>query len=194
MSLRVMIIPEDPRLDTYIVQPVVQALLSELDRPAHAETVRNPQVQGIEDAIAKTPGIVARYPQYDVFILVLDRDGNAGRTERMVALRDKVLHEVAPPRPLLWCLAEQEVEAWLLAAQWGACRKAFPDWQWADVRAAVDAKERYFQRFFAQHRDLRLPGQGRGRLMEGLDIAAVAAKCPELQRLKDELGILLERR
>jgi len=147
----------------------------------------NPHVQGIEDAIARTPEVVARYPQHDVFVLALDRDGDQGRAGRVAALQSRVRSDVEPIKPLLYCLAEQEVETWLLAAQWTACHRGHPKWAWADVRSATDVKERYFQPFFAQYRSLRLPGQGRAELMSGLDIAGMMAKCPELMDLRRHL-------
>ena len=191
MSLRVMIIPEDPTYDRYIVQPIVEALLASLGRSARVETLMNPHMQGIEDAIATSPDVVARYPQHDVFVLVLDRDGNPGRAERLTALQEQIREGVRPDKPFLYCLAEQEVEVWLLAAQWTACRREYPSWSWADVRAAVDVKERYFQPFFQQHRNLRVPGQGRAQLMSGVDMAAVMAKCPELRELGRQLQDVL---
>ena len=186
-----MIIPEDPTYDRYIVQPIVEALLAKFGRSARIETLRNPHMQGIEDAIAKSPDVVARYPQHDVFVLVLDRDGNPGRAERLTALQVRIREGVRPDKPFLYCLAEQEVEVWLLAAQWTACRREHPSWSWSDVRAAVDVKEQYFQPFFQQHRDLRVPGQGRAQLMSGVDIEAVMAKCPELQELGRQLQDVL---
>lgn len=187
-----MIIPEDPRYDRYIVQPVVEALLDHIGQPARVETLMNPHVRGVDDAIAKTPAIIVRYPQHDVFVLALDRDGDDGRARRMEALQARVRADVRPPKPLVWCLAEQEIETWLLAAQWPACHRAYPKWTWSDVRTAPDVKERYFQPFFTQHRNLHLPGQGRAKLMLGLDIQALMAKCPELSglraRLVDALG------
>ena len=186
-----MVIVEDPTYDRYIVQPVIEALVAQLGRRARVDTLINPHIRGIEDAIRRTPDMLARYPQHDVFVLVLDRDGDEGRATRLTDLRGRIQAGVRPAKPLLCCLAEEEVETWLLAAQWAACRRAQPTWRWADVRAAVDVKERYFQPFFAQHRNLRLPGQGRAQLMSSMDVAALVDKCPEVGDLRHQMQAVL---
>lgn len=130
-------------------------------------------------------------PAFDLFVLILDQDGDAHRSARLRSLEERVADS---SRPLVCCLAHQEVETWLLAIQWSVCRREHPAWRWSQVREEPDVKQRYFAPFFANHRDLWLPGQGRGRLMQGLNLQALVDKCPEVGQLREAIARRLRAR
>lgn len=84
----------------------------------------------------------------DLFLLCIDRDGDAGRRTALNRIEQQAAATLPPGRLLLAEHAWQEREVWLLAGH------SLPrGWRWTDVRAERDPKERYYL-LFARSRDV----------------------------------------
>src|SRR5713101_9236838 len=85
--MTVLVIPEDFRKDQYILAPIINAMLRELRRPqAVIRVCQDPLLGGIAQALRweRIKEIIDRYEgMVDLFLLCVDRDGNA---QRRVAL------------------------------------------------------------------------------------------------------------
>jgi hypothetical protein len=106
--------------------------------------------------------IVDRYPMVDLFILIVDRDGDGGR-RTVLDNREHDMRAVLGRRGFIAQEAWQEVEVWALAGQ------ALPNsWHWNEIRSERHPKERYFDRF-VEGRGLA-NGPGGGRVELGRDV------------------------
>lgn len=84
--MRVLIIPEDFRNDQYILRPLFQRLFRSLQRPATVTVCMDPLLGGVSEALnsERLAEVVAQYDgMIDLFILCVDRDGDAGRRGRL---------------------------------------------------------------------------------------------------------------
>jgi len=134
--VKVLIIPEDPTHDQYVIKPIIERIFLELGRRAYVEVLRDPHLRGVDQALDREVigSIIADNRMIDLFIVVVDRDCNRYKNVEKAAAR-----EADFPNDVLVCLAEQEVEVWALALY----REQIAD-RWAVVRAECDPKERYF--------------------------------------------------
>lgn len=182
--MKVLVIPEDFRKDQFILKPIVEALFAEAGKPhADVNIVKDPVVRGVHDALRWTTieRIISVYRMFDVFLLIVDRDGDPNRRARL----DEIERQAAAitTKPFLAENAWQEIEVWAIAAQ-----AMLPD-RWATIRAEKDAKERYFEPL-ARERNL-LDKMGQGRQIIGLEAARnyrrVRKLCPEVQSLEDRI-------
>ncbi len=193
MSLNVLIIPEDFRKDQYVLGPLIQRMFTELGKTkARVQVCSDPLLGGIDQALHwdRIEEVIDMYPVVHVFLLVVDRDGKAGRRMALDALETKAATKLGGGRFLLGENAWQEIEVWALAGQ-----DLPKDWRWQEIRAEVHPKERYFEPLA---RELGLIGEmGEGRLKMGREAASnyrrVRSRCPEdieaLEiRLKQRLG------
>ncbi len=186
--MKVLIIPEDPTLDQYILKPVVERVLQELGRRARVEVLWDPRLRGIHDALdADTvAGIVDDNPMVDLFLLMIDRDCNRfGNQAKALARQSE------HPQRLLVCLAIEEVEVWMLAL--------FRDgltFSWSEVRKECDPKERFALPFLQQRDWSGLIGGGRKRAMRGLgkQWAGLTKVCPEIGALSEAVDRWLRTR
>ena len=181
--MRVLVIPEDFRNDQYILQPLFKRLFRSAGmRAARVEICRDPLLEGVNQAlrVERLREIVDQYPMIDVFILCVDRDGETNRRQVL----DQI--ECAFGSRLVAVNAWEEIETWVLAGV------DLPNsWRWADVRAEVNVKERYFEKLVDQ-RGLK-DELGRGRRVLGdeasRNIAAIRQKCVEdFDELADRLA------
>jgi hypothetical protein len=172
--MNVLVIPEDFRLDQYILQPLFEAVLAAVGKPrAKVRVVTDPLLGGVTEALkwSNIEAVIDRYRgMVQLFILIVDRDGDAGRRAALNDLEQRaeaLCHFVAEN-------AWQEVEVWALAAQ-------DVPWRWSDVRAEPHAKERFFEPFVATRGLQDEPGRGRKTL--GREAASrytrVRQLCPE---------------
>ena len=174
--MNVLIIPEDFRYDQYILRPLFQRLFQSLNRRATVTVLTDPLLGGVGEAL-KSERLAEIVEQYDgmtdLFILCVDRDGDASRRHRLDAIEQEFGN---PPR---WFLAEnawEEVEIWVLAGL------DLPNgWRWSDVRAEVSVKERYFDELAQLRGVADDPGRGRKTLGEeaSRNIGAIRQKCRE---------------
>ena len=172
--MNILVIPEDFRNDQYILKPLITRLLRRLGAPnPKVEICRDPLLGGIGEAL-KSDKLAAIIDDHkgmtDIFILCVDRDGNTGRRQRLDEL--EAMFGAAFHAENAW----EEIETWALAGL------DLPDeWQWADVRAEVDVKERYFEPLATLRGLTGTTGGGRQTLGTEASrrISAIRQKCPE---------------
>ena len=179
LSCRVLIIPEDPSYNGYILRPLISRLLRECGRGnAKVSVLTNPKVSGFEHACGKLREIVEAYSHFDAMLFLPDADG-----KDRAPLFTRLESEFSPK--LICCAAVQEVEAWLLA---GHTEKLGVSW--AAIRNDASVKENVFSGFLDEFGDPRQPGGGRERLMvEALgNLRGLLDRCPELAELQKRIG------
>ena len=187
--MRVLIIPEDSRKDKDILKPLFESLFTSIGKPrARIQVCENPVLGGvvealkserIEEIVNDNEGMI------DIFILCVDRDGREGRHERLNELEE----EFGNAQTFFAENAWEEIEIWVLAGL-----NLPGEWRWADVRAEVEVKERYFEPLAVQRGVADALGGGRKALGEeaARNIPAIRRKCPEdfdalAQRLETRL-------
>jgi hypothetical protein len=183
MSLRVLVIPEDPTYNGYILQPIVERMLAELGRPnARVTVLCNPKLNGYDHAVrAIREDLVERYGHLDLWLFLPDADRPGNLEPLECELAGRGMH-------LFCCAAQPEVEAWLLAGH----RDKLPI-SWGEVRQHPRLKEEVFEPFLREYGDMRSPGGGRKRLVaETLtNYRGVLAICPELGDLEGRIRAFL---
>jgi len=187
--LNVLVIPEDFRKDQYILKPVIEAMLAACGRPnAKVRILTDPVMGGLPRAMdwEHLSPVIERYKgMTHVFVLIVDRDGDAGRREKLDRLETQAAAILTPARSFVAENAWQEVEVWALA---GA--QLPKDWGWTAVRSEQHPKERYFQPLAHARGLTDEPGGGRRTL--GREAASnyrrVHSKCPEdVGRLEERI-------
>ena len=159
--MNVLVIPEDFRKDQYILKPLFERLLASFGKKrARVRVCQDPLLGGVGEALKREriAEIVARYEgMTQIFVLCVDRDGDEGRRRRL----DRLEEEFGDGRAFVAENAWEELETWVLAGI------DLPgDWSWADVRAEIHVKERYFE-VLARNRGVADgPGGGRKALGE----------------------------
>lgn len=161
--MNVLVIPEDFRKDQYVLKPIVEAMLREIGKSrARVRVCQDPLLGGIAQALnwERIDEVLDRYRgMVDVFLLVVDRDGESGRRTALDNLEQKAAGRLASNRIFLAENAWQEVEVWILAGH------PLPkDWNWREIRQHPDSKEAYFDPFVQQRGLADEPGQGRKTL------------------------------
>ena len=174
--MNVLVIPEDFRNDQYILKPLFSRLLAHIgNRRARIRICQDPLLGGVGEAL-KSERIQEIVEQHqgmtDVFILCVDRDGVTGRRQRL----NEIEESFGNGRTFLAENAWEEIETWALAGL-----DLPKEWNWADVRAEINVKERYFD-VLAEQRGVA-DGPGRGRKDLGKEAAqrirAIRQKCAE---------------
>lgn len=182
MSFNVLVVPEDPSNNGYILRPLVVRMLAEAGKGnAKVDVLGNPRAQGYSHAKEILRGqLLERYRHKDLLLFLVDADGKDRRDE----LRNLEDEAAAQGVRLLCCAAEQEVEVWLLA---GHRDKLGQSWQ--EVRREVSVKEGIFEPFLATYGDRRRAGGGRDLLMKETlgTYDALLRLCPELNDLHQRL-------
>lgn len=188
MSFKVLVIAEDFTKDEAVLLPLVRRMLEEKGKPnANVQVCRNPNPGGIDtclnsDWLAKN--IVPLYPMVDLFLLFVDRDGDATRSARIAGVEQRVAAELPQEVKFIGESAWQEVEVFILAGM------ELPDqWKWQNVRADANVKNTYFMDYAKQAGTLQLPHAGRKKLMvEAISMwQRIKDRCPE------DIGRLLSR-
>jgi hypothetical protein len=192
MSLKVLVIPEDFTKDEHILKPLVERMLTDVGRPnATVLVCRDPNLGGIGEALKLErlrKDVLGRYPMVDLFILLVDRDGQAGREMTAAKIEAELAAEVAKRGGRFIAeLARQEVEVFMLAGH------DLPgEWSWQTVRQDPDVKNTYFQEFVRLKGTARLPHDGRKKLMaEAIkNWSRIKSRCPEdIGRLIEKLAL-----
>ena len=172
--MTVLIVPEDFRKDQFILKPLLSRLLASLGKPhATVRVCQSPLLGGVGEALksSRVAEIVERYGgRVQVILLCIDRDGDTGRRQRLDQLQEEFGER------FLGTAAWEEIETWALAGL-----ELPADWKWADVRADVHVKERYFDELAKQRGIDGGPDGGRSVLGEeaARRIAAIRQKCPD---------------
>jgi hypothetical protein len=186
--VKLLIIPEDPTLDQYILKPIVERICADHGLRARVDVLRDPHLRGVDQALGRdiVADIIRDNPMEDLFILMVDRDCDRLGNSTKAAAR---LEE--HPDRLLACLAWQETEVWMLALH----RKqlAVP---WSTVRDECDPKEIYADPFIAAQGWSAEVGRGRKKAMRELGSAwpGLLQICPELHQLHQQIGAWAARR
>jgi len=179
MSFRVLVVPEDPTYNGYILKPLAERMVAEAGRPnAQVQLLVNPKVQGYDDAVRAIRGQLAdRYGYYDLWLFLPDAD----RSGDLAALECELGRKSITLR---CCKAVPEVEAWLLAGH-----RDKLDVSWQVVRGHTQLREEVFEPFLARHGDARSAGGGRGALMRETlqNYRGLLEVCPELAELEKRI-------
>lgn len=182
MSLRVLVIPEDPRHNGAVLKPLVKALLADAGKPrANVTVLTSPRLRGYDHALRAIKGeLIDRYAHWDLWLFM--PDGDRASPAAMQALEAELrARDVA----LMCCPAEPEVEIYACAS-W---RAAVPG-GWAAARQHARFKEEVFQPLLAAHGDPRRPDGGRDKMIEAslANLPLLLQLCPELRTLRDRLA------
>ena len=174
--MNVLLIPEDFRKDQYLLEPLFKRLFLEIGKgKAKVRVCRDPLLGGVEEALkfSRIREVIRQHSgMTDLFILCVDRDGKQGRRTRL----NQIEARFGSSHSLLAENAWEEIETWTLAGL-----RLLRNWNWADVRAEVHVKERYFEALARERGVADGPGGGRKALGEeaARRIPAIRQKCPE---------------
>ena len=174
--MNILIIPEDFRKDQYILKPLFERLFASFGkRRTKVRVCQDPLLGGVTEAMKpeRISEIVARYEgMTQIFVLCVDRDGSEGRRRRL----DRLEKEFGDGRVFVAENAWEELETWVLAGI-----DLPKDWRWADVRAEIHVKERYFDVLARDRGVADGPGGGRKALGEEAAhrISRIRRKCVE---------------
>ena len=182
MSFNVLVVPEDPTLNGYILESLIEPILRECGKPnARIDVLRNPRAKGYEHAKSLIEGgLLDRYVHMDLILFLPDADGK-DRSPAFEALETQAAQ--VGVRLICQC-AVQEVEVWLLA---GHTDKL--DRPWQEIRSDTHVKEGGFQPFLARYGDMRQAGGGRKQLMQETlsNYNGLLTRCPEIKVLQDRI-------
>ena len=80
--MKVLVIPEDPELDQYILKPVVEKIFADFGKSPRVAVLSNPRLRGVAEALDATilADIVAKYPMNNLYLVLVDRDGERARS------------------------------------------------------------------------------------------------------------------
>ena len=178
--MNVLVIPEDFRYDQYVLRPIIAAMLDHIGgSPSKVRVLMDPLLGGVSQALRweRIEEIIGRYRgMTDLFLLCVDRDGEAGRRTSLDNLESQAKAVLPASKLMLGENAWQEIEVWLLAGQ-----DLLPGWNWRDIREEVNPKEAYFRPFARDRGLLDEPGEGRRTL--GREAAhqydRIRTRCPE---------------
>jgi hypothetical protein len=123
--VKVLVVPEDPMLDQYILNPVVERLFADLGLSARVDVLWKPRLRSVNQALdpSMVRHVIGTFSMIDLFLLTVDRDADEHRAKRARTL------ETEHPGRLFACLAVEEVEVWMLALH----RDRLPS-RWAEIR------------------------------------------------------------
>ncbi|MGK2852283.1 MAG: hypothetical protein ACSLFN_15435 [Candidatus Limnocylindrales bacterium] len=179
--MKVLIIPEDPTYDQYILKPVVSRAVEEAGLTGRIEVLTDPHLRGSSDALdpAVISSVIDENPMIDLFVLCVDRDCNRdGNTAKAAAI------EATHTGRLIACVAKEEIEVWMLAIH-----RPIAGSRWSDIAAECDAKERFGDPFLRSQGWHDQVGGGRKRAMRdlGASFAQLLGVCGEVSDLRSAL-------
>lgn len=183
--MKVLVIPEDPRLDQYILKPVVERIFADFGKSPRVTVLSNPRLRGVAEALdaATLADIVATYPMNNLFLVLVDRDGDGARSAVASA------RESEHSGRLFVCLAIEEIEVWMLAIH-----SEVLGISWRNVREEIHPKKRLAEPFLKERAPKLDPGEGRTWAMRELggQWRGVLDRCPELKDLKRRIETWLD--
>ncbi len=160
--MNILIIPEDFSKDQQILKPLIEAMFTQLGKPAKVAVCQNPRLQGISQALnwQRIERIIEQYQwKVHLFLLCVDRDSVEGRKTQLTRLEEQANAILPIGRGFFAENAWQEVEVWVLAGH-----DLPPEWKWHEVRQERDAKETYFLPFAARRDVAQQFDEGRATL------------------------------
>lgn len=186
MSYRVLVIPEDPTHNGYILKPLAEAILTDAGKPqARVQVLTNPKLGGYDHALAAIRGDLSeRYGFWDLWLFIPDADRASDAA--MTALENELK---AKQVTLLCCAAQPEAELYACAAY-----RSELGISWETARNAKRLKEDVFEPLLKNRGDSRRAGGGRDLLIaESLKNLPLLFKlCPELGVLRDRIRALIQ--
>jgi hypothetical protein len=180
LSFKVLVVPEDPTNNGYILKPLIGKILSRCGKPnARVDVLDDPRVSGYEHAKALLrTQLLEDYRFMDLLLFLPDADGK-DRSAEFRSLEEEADRQGAR---LLCCAAKEEVEVWLLAGH----RERLRQQSWQTIRSDTSVKENVFQPFLQEYGNPKAPGEGRdvlmGQTLNGY--GALLQLCPELAELE----------
>lgn len=186
MSLKVLVIPEDPTHNGYILKPLVQAVLADIGKPtARVQVLTSPRLTGYDHARQAISGeLVDSYGHFDLWLFMPDADrasppAMAGLEQE---LRDKGI-------TVLCCPAVPEVEIYACVAY----RTDVPG-GWPAARVNTRMKEQVFEPLRLRFGSPRSAGGGREKMIAAsvANMQAMYQFCPELRVLRDRIAAHLQ--
>jgi hypothetical protein len=135
--MKVLVIPEDSKLDQYVLKPVMERIFQALEIAARVDVLPDRRLRGVSHALDSVDEIIADNPMEDLFLLVIDRDcDRENNTVRAQQVQSRHTGK------LIAICAREEVEIWMLALHRGKLAAS-----WRDIKADCDPKERYAEPF-----------------------------------------------
>ncbi len=186
--MNVLVIPEDFRKDQYMLKPLIQAMLNAVGQNyANVRVCQDPLLGGISEALKeeRLQEIIERYDwKVDLFILCVDRDGIASRKDVVLPrLEEFARQKIRGDHAFFAENAWQELEVWVVAGH-----NFLSGWQWREIRAEIDPKERFFAPLVVSRGLQDTPGEGRKILAE-----EAAGRYSRIRQLCPEVGELEQR-
>lgn len=187
MSFDVLVVPEDPANNGYILKPLVSRMLVACGkRNARITVLSNPRSKGYEHAKGLLRNhLFESYRHMSLLLFLPDADGK-DRTSEFTALEEEASRKGVR---LICCAAREEVEVWPLVGYRDQLGRP-----WQEIRADGSVKENVFLPFLASHGNPKAPGGGRDLLMaetlKGYD--ALLRLCPELAELERRIREAVE--
>ena len=187
MSVRVLVIPEDPVNNGAILRPLAKMVLAEAGKPtAKVKVLESPRVRGYDEASRVVRNeLAARYgSSMDIWLFIPDAD--RATEEAMRNLEESLRSQGVP---LFCCPAVPEVEIYACVAH----RTEIGD-SWEAIRSNPRLKEAIFFPLLRAHGDPRRPDGGR-RMMAESSMARpnrFFQLCPEIAELRDRIAAHLD--
>ena len=181
MSTRVLVIPEDPTNNGYILKPLVEMVMEEVGRPrARVTVLTNPRLRGYDHAArAIRNDLAVRYRYLDLWLFFPDAD--RATPDAMKDLEDSLKSKDIT---LLCCPARPEVEIYACVAYRDEIGIS-----WQVARDHTTFKETVFEPLLKAHAAKRGPGGGRGRMTKQslANRQSFFSHCPEVAKLRDRI-------
>lgn len=182
MSFRVLVIPEDPTNNGYILKPLVEAIIADSGKPnAQVKVLINPRLEGFDHAMeAIRCELPERYGFFDLWVFI--PDGDRAGPDAMAALEKDL---AAKRITLICCPAQPEVEIYACVPFRGEIQGG-----WDAARSNTQFKEEVFELLLTKYGDSRRAGAGRDLMIaESLrNMRALYRFCPELARLRERVA------
>lgn len=189
MSLRVLVIAEDPTWNGYILKPLTQALLADAGRQAaRVELLTSPRVRGYSQALQvirnELPERYARF--FDLWLFFPDADRAKPDATRRLE-EDIASHGIT----LLCCPAQPEVEIYACVGFREDLKKP-----WDAIRKHPRLKEDVFRPLLDRPGAARRVGGGRREMIERslANMRLFYQLCPETKDLRERIVAHLQGR
>lgn len=88
--MNVLIVPEDYTKDRYVLKPIIERMFAEIGKgQARIKVFTDQRLGGIDQATRweRIADIIDLHPTFHVFLLIVDRDGEAGRRQQLDRLK-----------------------------------------------------------------------------------------------------------
>jgi len=186
MSFNVLVIPEDPTLNGYILKPLTKAIVTDAGRPAaNVKVLTRPRLRGYVHARkAIRDELPELYAHFHLWLFFPDADQATSE-----AMQDLEVHVGEEGVTLLCCAAQPELEVYTCVPFRSEIQNS-----WEEVRQHPRMKEEVFDPILSRHGDPRRPGAGRDLMIsESLqNLPLLFQLCPELHRLRDRIAAHLQ--